>query len=134
MPPLIWLSFSCRSLERRGDSFGFFPLAGSMASDGMFHVLPTRCAPGMRPVEHQLRTVLSGTSNLAANSVIEMYSICYRQNIVFLMYKYSISCRYRQEIVHIPITIVVDAMLDKRNTFIIFALAKRSFRKPLFRN
>ena len=31
-------------------------------------------------------------------------------------------------------TIVVDAMLDKRNTFIIFALAKRSFRKPLFRN
>ena len=31
-------------------------------------------------------------------------------------------------------TIVVDVMLDKRNTFIIFALAKRSFRKPLFRN
>ena len=30
----------------------------------------------------------------------------------YLMHKYSISCRYRQEIVHIPMTIVVDAIVS----------------------
>ena len=45
------------------------------------------------------------------------------------MYKYSICCRYRQEMVHIPMTIVVDAIvsLGKFPSFV----RQRDFRKEV---
>ena len=47
----------------------------------------------------------------------------------YLMYKYSISCRYRQEMVHIPMTIVVDAIVSL-GKFPSFA-RQRDFRKEV---
>ena len=76
MPPLTLLSFSSRSLFRRGEGFFLLPpCAGVGASAGMLHVFPVRKAPSIFPEAHQFRTVRSERSCLSANSVTEIYSI-----------------------------------------------------------